>query len=103
MWTSRTELREMSMQSETAIVTGATSGLGKRITEYILEASCRVAICSRSAEHVNETLAELSGKYGEGRIIGYPCDVADAAAIKNSWRRWRASSGRSAFSWPMPA
>jgi 3-oxoacyl-[acyl-carrier protein] reductase len=72
----------MLMKNETAIVTGGTSGLGKRITEYFLAEGCRVAICSRKEQHVNQTVTEFATKYKD-LIIGFPCDVADPIAIKS--------------------
>ena len=72
----------MLMKDETAIVTCGTSGLGKRITEYFLDEGCRVAICSRHEQKVNDTVDEFSSKY-KGAIIGFPCDVADPIAVKS--------------------
>ena len=77
----------MSLKNETAIVTGGTSGLGKRITEHLLEQGCRVAICSRHEQHVNATITELSSKYTNANIIGYPCDVADPLAVQSFTNR----------------
>ncbi len=71
------------MKNETAIVTGGTSGIGKRISEYFLEAGCKVAICSRNEGRVNATVAELKAKYGEGNIFGFPCDVAVPASVRD--------------------
>jgi 3-oxoacyl-[acyl-carrier protein] reductase len=45
--------------SETALVTGATEGIGRATAEALGRAGYRVGICSRSAEKVTRTLAEL--------------------------------------------
>ena len=72
----------MSMEDETAIITGSTSGIGKKLTEIFLKERCKVAICSRSEEHVNATLSEFKPKYGSS-IIGFPCDVSKPEDLKS--------------------
>jgi len=72
----------MKLQNETAIVTGATSGIGKKIAEHFLNEGCKVAICSRNEENVTNTVEELKGKFGNA-IVGFPCDVADASSVKS--------------------
>jgi len=69
------------MKNETAIVTGSTSGIGKKIAELFLREGARVAICSRNEEKVNQTLAEFKEEFGDS-VIGVPCDVSDPAALK---------------------
>jgi 3-oxoacyl-[acyl-carrier protein] reductase len=70
------------MENETAIITGSTSGIGKKLTEMFLKEGCKVAICSRSAEHVNATLSQLKPEYGNS-LIGFPCDVSKPEDLKN--------------------
>ena len=72
----------MRMINETAIITGSTSGIGKKIAELFLKEGCKVAICSRNEEHVNQTLAEFKTQFGDS-VIGMPCDVRDLSALKN--------------------
>ncbi len=69
------------MKNETAIVTGSTSGIGKKIAELFLREGCRVAICSRNADKVNQTLSEFKEKFGDS-VIGMPCDVTDITALQ---------------------
>ncbi|MHA1747200.1 MAG: SDR family NAD(P)-dependent oxidoreductase [Promethearchaeota archaeon] len=71
----------MKMKNETAIVTGSTSGIGKKIAELFLREGARVAICSRNEEKVNQTLAEFKEEFGDS-VIGVSCDVSDPAALK---------------------
>jgi NAD(P)-dependent dehydrogenase (short-subunit alcohol dehydrogenase family) len=82
----------MSMENETAIITGSTSGIGKTLAELFLKEGCKVAICSRSAEHVNSTLSELEIEYGDS-IIGFPCDVSKPEDLKNLVDKVLASFG----------
>ncbi len=71
----------MSMKNETAIVTGSTSGIGRKIAELFLREGCKVAICSRNENKVNETLAEFKEKFGDS-VIGFPCDVSNPDNLK---------------------
>jgi NAD(P)-dependent dehydrogenase (short-subunit alcohol dehydrogenase family) len=70
------------MKNETALITGSTSGIGKKTAELFLKEGCKVAICSRKEEKVNETLAELKKDFGES-VIGMTCDVSDPVAVKS--------------------
>ena len=71
----------MIMQNETAIVTGSTSGIGKKMAEVFLREGCKVAICSRNEKNVNQTLAEFKEKFGDS-VIGFPCDISNPDALK---------------------
>ncbi len=72
----------MKMINETAIVTGSTSGIGKKIAELFLKEGCKVVICSRNETNVNNTVAEFKNQFGDS-VIGIPCDVSDPDAVKN--------------------
>jgi len=71
----------MKMKNETAIITGSTSGIGKKIAELFLSEGCKVAICSRKEADVNQTLAYFKERFGDS-VIGVPCDVSDPNAVK---------------------
>lgn len=70
------------MENETAIVTGSTSGIGKKIAELFLMEGSKVVICSRTETKVNKTLAEFKEKFGDS-VIGAPCDVSDPITVKS--------------------
>jgi 3-oxoacyl-[acyl-carrier protein] reductase len=70
------------MKNETALVTGSTSGIGKKIVELFLREGCKVAICSRNETSVNQTVSEFQEKFGDS-VIGFTCDVSDVADIKS--------------------
>jgi NAD(P)-dependent dehydrogenase (short-subunit alcohol dehydrogenase family) len=69
------------MKNETAIITGSTSGIGRKIAELFLREGCKVAICSRKETHVQQTLDELKETFGD-LVIGMTCDVSDPNAVK---------------------
>ena len=70
------------MINETAIITGSTSGIGKKIAELFLKEGCKVVICSRNETSVNQTVTEFKNQFGDS-VIGIPCDVSDPDAVKN--------------------
>lgn len=65
-----------------ALVTGASSGLGKQFAECLAEQGCNVAIAARRIEKLEELKKELEEKYGI-RCVAVRCDVTDTASIKN--------------------
>jgi NAD(P)-dependent dehydrogenase (short-subunit alcohol dehydrogenase family) len=60
-----------------AIVTGASSGIGRSVAEKLADRGARVAIFARSSEK----LAQLAAQHRE-RMLGVTGDVADLAAIE---------------------
>ena len=48
-----------SLSGKTAIITGATRGIGLAIAAGYLEAGANVVICSRKQENVDEALSQL--------------------------------------------
>jgi NADP-dependent 3-hydroxy acid dehydrogenase YdfG len=71
--------RELSIQHETALVVGASGGIGRAVTGVLAQAGVRVALVGRSRERLDEVRATL-GATGERAIIA-PCDVSDRAQV----------------------
>ena len=64
------------LSEKTALVTGATGGIGAAITRAFHEAGATVAISGRQSEKLESLAKEL----GE-RVYVLPCDLADRAAV----------------------
>jgi NAD(P)-dependent dehydrogenase (short-subunit alcohol dehydrogenase family) len=75
-------------QPKVALVTGATSGIGRATAIGLGKAGYRVAILGRREEELQRT-AELSGAAYSGT-----CDVSDAAAVHRYFTDLRAKLGR---------
>jgi 3-oxoacyl-[acyl-carrier protein] reductase len=68
-----------SIAGRSAIVTGATKGIGKGIARVLVTAGANVLITGRNEEDAKATVAELSD-LGGGRVAYSLGDVADADA-----------------------
>ncbi len=66
-----------SLNEKSAIITGAGQGLGRAIAEAYVRAGARVAICARTAAHVENVVSELQALAGDpARVCGMPMDVS---------------------------
>jgi meso-butanediol dehydrogenase / (S,S)-butanediol dehydrogenase / diacetyl reductase len=74
------------MEGKVAVVTGAGSGIGRAACVRLAEEGARVAVTSRTAEHVEETRAEVERAAG-ARPPGITLDVADSAAVDEVFAR----------------
>jgi 3-oxoacyl-[acyl-carrier protein] reductase len=73
---------ELGLAGRRAIVTGGSKGLGKAIAAELLAEGAAVAICSRHADELAATAAELRQQAGGpdgpgGTLLAVPCDVTD--------------------------
>ena len=66
------------LTGKTALVTGATGGIGAAIAKTLHKAGATVAISGTRANVLEELKAELGGD----RVFVLPCNLADAAAVE---------------------
>jgi NAD(P)-dependent dehydrogenase (short-subunit alcohol dehydrogenase family) len=66
---------------QTAIVTGASSGIGKTIAERFAAEGADVVVCSREQENV-DPVAEGIHEGDGGRALAVECDVTDRDAVE---------------------
>jgi len=62
-----------------ALVTGATSGLGRRFARALAAAGAAVGVAGRREDRIAEVVAEIDA--AGGRAVGVPLDVLDADAL----------------------
>lgn len=77
----------------TALVTGASSGIGRAVALALAQAGYRVAICGRREDALQETAAAGGAKVGGGMLVA-PCDVSDPAAVEAMFARIEQDFGR---------
>jgi 3-oxoacyl-[acyl-carrier protein] reductase len=66
-----------SLAGRTALVTGATGGIGGAIAKVLAEAGARVVVSGTRRERLDEVVAEIGGD-----CTALPCDLADAEAVE---------------------
>jgi short-subunit dehydrogenase len=68
-----------------AVVTGASSGIGRLLALRLAQQGARVALVARRAERLEGLAAEITAAKGEAMVV--PCDVADRAQVSAAAER----------------
>ena len=71
---------DLQLQGKTALVTGATKGIGRAIIETLSDDGCNIALCARNEEEVNATVEAISAK--GVKAFGRSVDAMDGDALK---------------------
>lgn len=71
---------DLGLKGKTAVVTGATRGIGRSIADLFADEGCNVAICARNADQLKAAVAELEAK--GVKAWGEVVDIADGPALK---------------------
>ena len=71
---------DLQLNGKTAVVTGATRGIGRAIAECFADEGANVAICARNADQVAETVKALEAK--GVKAWGAVVDIADGPALQ---------------------
>lgn len=73
------------LKGKTALITGATSGIGLAIAKAFLNTGANVIVTGRNMTKITKTLEILQTQRGQGFIKGYVLDVSDVDNIKRSF------------------
>lgn len=74
-----------SLKDKTALVTGASQGIGRATSLALAEAGAKVAVAARHVEKLQALVAEI--ETAGGRALAVPMDVADPAQIKTGFQQ----------------
>ncbi len=72
---------DFAVAGTTAIVTGASQGIGRSIAETLAAGGADVVICSRAQERI-DPVAEGINEECEGRALAVECNVRDREAVE---------------------
>jgi len=71
---------QVDLSGQTALVTGASRGIGKAIALALGQAGAKVACIARNEEKLRETVDAIAS--AGGTAVVYACDVTDSAAVQ---------------------
>lgn len=70
------------LRSKTAIITGASRGIGRSVAEALAAEGMNIVIAARGKEALDKTAEEISKKY-KVKVIGVVCDVSKKGDLEN--------------------
>jgi 3-oxoacyl-[acyl-carrier protein] reductase len=71
------------LHGRTAVITGASQGLGRAIARSYVAAGASVILCARSGEALDDVARELGTDLRAGqRVLAFPVDVSDLGAVE---------------------
>jgi NAD(P)-dependent dehydrogenase (short-subunit alcohol dehydrogenase family) len=82
---------KFSLRGKTALVTGASSGLGRHFARVLAAAGASVALAARRLERLNELQREIEAAGGKAAAIAM--DVTEAASVADAFTAAEASLG----------
>ncbi|MCM3880959.1 MAG: SDR family oxidoreductase [Vicinamibacterales bacterium] len=69
---------DLQLEGKSAIITGASKGLGLATAKALVAEGCRVCICARGREGLDRAAAELTSIGGDGMVLAVATDVTTA-------------------------
>jgi 3-oxoacyl-[acyl-carrier protein] reductase len=90
-------MSSVSFAGKTAVVTGASRGIGRAIALDLAEAGASVALIGRSEATLDETAAAIRERRADAKTLSLVADVADPTAIDAAVARTLAEFGRIDF------
>jgi NAD(P)-dependent dehydrogenase (short-subunit alcohol dehydrogenase family) len=71
-----------ALAGRTAVVTGATGGLGRVVSLGLAELGARVLLVGRDAEKLESLRKEIAGRQGDERAASFEADMASLESIR---------------------
>jgi 3-oxoacyl-[acyl-carrier protein] reductase len=73
---------DLGLSGKAALVGGASRGIGKAIALGLAQEGCRVAVCARGREQLEETAGEIGSSTG-AEVVAIPCDMSKPDDIRS--------------------
>lgn len=81
---------DFRLDGRTALVTGASSGLGRHFALLLAEAGAAVAVAARRVDRLAELVAQIEGQGGRARAVAMDvCDVRSVRRAFDEIAAWR--------------
>ena len=85
---------QIDLSGRTALVTGASMGLGFAMADAFYRAGARVGIIARRERPLDEARERIAANAVDGAAVAaYPCDVSDPDQVAASYEKLRAELG----------
>ena len=78
---------KLKLKSKTALITGASRGIGLAIARAFAEEGCNLILTSRNEKDLQKLSRELSRK--KIRVLTHPCDIRDPHSVDDLFRAIR--------------
>jgi len=85
-------MRKKKLEGKVAVVTGASSGVGRAIVRAFADEGAKVALIARNQDGLEAAALEVRHRSGEALVL--PLDVADAALVQEAADRVVAAWGK---------
>jgi len=69
------------LKGKTAIITGASRGMGLSIAEELVKEGCRIALVDIDRGKLQEEVRRLSGLYGDSKVLDVYCNIGDQESV----------------------
>ncbi|XP_058483563.1 15-hydroxyprostaglandin dehydrogenase [NAD(+)]-like [Solea solea] len=77
----------MSLSGKVAVVTGAVMGIGKAMTEKLLQSGAKVALLDMNETEAESLMQVLTKQYGQERVLFLHCDVEQEEQVKAAFQK----------------
>ena len=82
----------MKLENKVVLITGGSRGIGKAVAAAFAREGAKLALCARSTDEVQQTVAELRAMRAEAK--GWTCDVTMEASVEEFVHGAQTSFGR---------
>jgi NAD(P)-dependent dehydrogenase (short-subunit alcohol dehydrogenase family) len=82
---------DIRLEGKTALITGASSGLGLRFATLLAEAGARVAVCARRKDRLDALVQAIEARGGRAQAVAM--DVTDVPSVRAGFTAAEAALG----------